>query len=89
MTLVRRATFAAALAATLVACQGNRAPGATGKPAPVADLVIYGRVWTGDSARPWAAAVAVAGDTIAAVGDSSAVAAWQGTGRKSVKTGAA
>ena len=26
-----------------------------------ADLVVYGRVWTGDSARPWARRVAVAG----------------------------
>ncbi len=33
-----------------------------------ADLVVYGRVWTGDSARPWASAVAVAGDSIVAVG---------------------
>lgn len=89
MTLVRRAALAAALAATLPACQGNGAPGATGKPAPVASLVIYGRVWTGDSARPWAAAVAVAGDTIVAVGDSSAVAAYQGSGTRVVNNGAA
>ena len=33
--------------------------------------MVYGRVWTGDSARPWAGAVAVAGDTIAAMGDSA------------------
>ena len=39
-----------------------------------ADLVVYGRVWTGDSARPWAGAVAVAGDTVSAVGDSAEVA---------------
>ena len=39
-----------------------------------ADLVVYGRVWTGDSARPWAGAVAVAGDTVAAVGDSAEIA---------------
>ena len=89
MTLVRRAALAAALAATLPACQGNGAPGATGEPAPVASLVIYGRVWTGDSARPWAAAVAVAGDTIVAVGDSSAVAAYQGSGTRVVNNGAA
>ncbi len=38
-----------------------------------ADLVVYGRVWTGDSARPWAGAVAVAGDSIVAVGDRHAV----------------
>jgi predicted amidohydrolase YtcJ len=39
-----------------------------------ADLVVYGRVWTGDSAKPWAGAVAVAGDTISAVGDSAEIA---------------
>jgi len=37
---------------------------------PKADLVVYGRVWTGDGARPWAAAVATRGDIILAVGDS-------------------
>ncbi len=35
-----------------------------------ADLVVFGRVWTGDSTRPWAQAVAVEGDRIVAVGDS-------------------
>jgi predicted amidohydrolase YtcJ len=39
-----------------------------------ADLVVYGRVWTGDSARPWAGAVAVSGDTVSAVGDSAEIA---------------
>jgi predicted amidohydrolase YtcJ len=38
---------------------------------PKADLVVYGRVWTGDSAKPWATAVATRGDTILAVGDSA------------------
>jgi predicted amidohydrolase YtcJ len=41
--------------------------------APAADLVVFGRIWTGDSARPWAQAVAVVGDTVAAVGDSSRI----------------
>jgi predicted amidohydrolase YtcJ len=36
--------------------------------------VVYGRVWTGDSAKPWAGAVAVSGDTVSAVGDSSEIA---------------
>ncbi|HWA41201.1 MAG TPA: amidohydrolase [Gemmatimonadales bacterium] len=45
-------------------------------PAPKASIVIYGKVWTGDSARPAATAVAIAGDTIVAVGDSAAVAPW-------------
>jgi predicted amidohydrolase YtcJ len=38
-----------------------------------ADLVVYGRIWTGDSARPWARALAVQGDRILQVGDSEAV----------------
>ncbi|HYF38224.1 MAG TPA: amidohydrolase, partial [Gemmatimonadales bacterium] len=38
-----------------------------------ADLVVYGRVWTGDSARPWAGAVAVQGERIVEVGDSTQV----------------
>lgn len=42
--------------------------------APTASLVIYGKAWTGDPAHPVATAVAIAGDTIAAVGDSAAVA---------------
>ena len=46
--------------------------------APKADLVVFGRVWTGDSTRPWAAAVASRGDTILAVGDSAEVAALVG-----------
>lgn len=46
---------------------------------PRADLVVYGRVWTGDSASPWAAAVASRGDTILAVGDSADVARLVGS----------
>ena len=42
--------------------------------APPADLVVFGKVWTGDSAHPLAAAVATRGDTIVAVGDSATVA---------------
>ena len=39
-----------------------------------ADLVVYGRTWTGDAGAPWVGAVAVAGDSIAAVGDSAQIA---------------
>lgn len=38
------------------------------------DLVAYGRVWTGDSTAPWAQAVAVEGDSIVFVGDSTGLA---------------
>ena len=54
-----------------------------------ADLVAYGRVWTGDSARPWAQAVAVNGDTVAAVGDSSQIAQSVGRGTRVLSNGKA
>jgi predicted amidohydrolase YtcJ len=53
---VHRALPAFALAG-LLAC-GN-AP--HGRPA---DLVVYGRIWTGDSAAPWAAALAIKADLV-------------------------
>lgn len=53
--------------------------GCAAKPAaPPADLIVYGRVWTGDSAKPWASAVATRGDTILAVGDSGEIARLSG-----------
>jgi predicted amidohydrolase YtcJ len=54
-----------------------------------ADLVVYGRVWTGDSAAPWAGAVAVAGDTISAVGDSAEIAGLAGPETKVLSNGSA
>jgi predicted amidohydrolase YtcJ len=53
-----------------------------------ADLVVYGRVWTGDSARPWASAVAVRGDRIAAVGDSAEIARLAGPATRTLSGGA-
>ena len=52
-----------------------------------ADLVVYGRVWTGDSGRPWAGAVAVSGDTVAAVGDSAEVEALVGPSTRVLANG--
>jgi predicted amidohydrolase YtcJ len=51
------------LAATLAACS----------PGPRPDTLVLGRVWTGDSARPWSEAVAIQGDSIVAVGDSASL----------------
>lgn len=47
---------------------------ACGSHAMPADLVVYGTTWTGVANAPDAHAVAVRGDTIVAVGDSSAIA---------------
>ena len=53
-----------------------------------ADLVVYGRVWTGDSARPWAGAVAVRGDRIIAAGDSGDIAGLAGPATRVLSNGA-
>ena len=56
---------------------------------PPADLVVFGRVWTGDSAAPWAGGVAIAGDTIEAIGDSARIAPYAGAGTKVLANGQA
>jgi predicted amidohydrolase YtcJ len=48
---------------------------------PVTLAVVNARVWTGDSARPWAEALAVRGDRIASVGSSAAVRKMAGDAR--------
>jgi hypothetical protein len=67
MTLLRPWYPVATLLA-LVAC----------RPAPSPDVLILGRIWTGDSTRPWVEAVAVRGDSIVALGDSAALVATAG-----------
>lgn len=65
--------------ATVLAILG----GCTMSPASEVTLaVVNGRVWTGDAKRPWADAVAVAGDTIAAVGSSAAIRKLAGAGAR-------
>jgi predicted amidohydrolase YtcJ len=54
-----------------------------------ADLLVYGRVWTGDSAKPWAQAVAVAADTILGVGDSAALSKLVGSRTRVIHNGKA
>ena len=46
---------------------------------PGADLVVLGRIWTGDSAAPWVQGVAIQGDSILAVGDSATIARLTGS----------
>ena len=48
---------------------------------PVTLAVVNARVWTGDSARPWAEAFAVRGDRFATVGSSAAVRKIAGNAR--------
>jgi hypothetical protein len=63
MTSITRFPAPAALLA-LAACAST----------PPADLAVFGRVWTGDSAQPFVQAVATRSDTIIALGDSATIA---------------
>ena len=49
--------------------------------APVTLVVVNARVWTGDSTRPWAEAIAVGGERIASVGSSAAIRKMAGQAR--------
>jgi len=49
--------------------------------APVTLAVVNARVWTGDSTRPWAEALAVRGERIASVGSSAAIRKMAGAAR--------
>jgi predicted amidohydrolase YtcJ len=60
-----------------------------GRSTAPADLVVFGRVWTGDSVRKWAGAVAVTGDRIVEVGDSAGVARRIGGSTKVLSNGTA
>lgn len=55
---------------------------------PPADLIVYGKVWTGDSAQPLVQAVATRGDTIVALGDSASVAKLAGQATTILSNGA-
>lgn len=81
-------TFSLLAAGVWLTAGCRSAPGSATGPRP-ADLVIYGRVWTGDSAQPWAQAVAVAHDTIAAVGDSATLSKLLGSGTRVIHNGKA
>src|ERR687883_92727 len=54
---------------------------------PVTLAVVNARVWTGDPRRPWADAVAVSGDRVAAVGSSAEVRKLAGPDARVVDAG--
>ena len=51
---------------------------------PQADLIVTGKIWTGNSTQPWAEAMAVAGDSIVAVGPLSEVKKWEGQNSRKI-----
>ena len=58
--------MAAVMAAVMAACAGE---------APPDRILVNARIWTGDSARPAATALAIRGDRIMAVGDDATISA--------------
>ena len=60
------------------------APAADAQSTPVSLAVVNARIWTGDPKRPWAEAIAVRGDRIAAVGSSAEIRKLTGAGAKIV-----
>lgn len=78
MPTFRSLAAIAAVAAPSFACTMQKT--AT-QSAPITLAVVNARVWTGDSRRPWADAIAVGGDRIAAVGSSAEVRKLSGSAR--------
>src|SRR5271169_989094 len=76
-----RASFCFLLSLWLTAsCAGQQRQGA--------DLIITNaKIWTVDSRKPTAEAVAIVADRIAAVGTNAEIAAWRGSGRKVIDAG--
>lgn len=77
---MRRSWMVLAVAALLSGCS---------QPAPEqpADLIVYGSVWTGDSAAPVAAGIAVRGGTIVAVGSKRQVDRFRGPATRVLDNG--
>jgi predicted amidohydrolase YtcJ len=69
----RHPALAVTLAATLAAALGGCSSRMSTPAEPVSLAVVNARVWTGDPRRPWADAVAVRGERLAAVGSSAEV----------------
>ena len=76
----------ARLCRALVSFLGMLASACAGASAP--DLVIrHAKVFTNDTARPWAEAVAIKGERVVAVGDDATVAALAGASTKVIDAG--
>jgi predicted amidohydrolase YtcJ len=77
---MRRSRFVLAAAALFLGCS---------QPAPErpADLVVFGRVWTGDSAVPTAAGIAVRGGSVVAVGSRRQIDRFRGPATRVLDNG--
>lgn len=77
-TTTYRLSAAALLGVLLIAaCDMNQSAGT-----PISLVITNARIWTGNPNRPWADAIALAGDRIAAVGSGAQVAKLAGNARQ-------
>lgn len=76
---MRSRSLACLFVLLFIACSGT----------PPADLVVFGRIWTGNPEQPWAGALAVRGDTILALGDSADMARYIGDQTRRLDNGKA
>ncbi len=60
---------------------------ACGPAGPAPDLIVLGRVWTGDRTAPWAQGVAIRGDRILALGDRDTILAMATSGTVTLDNG--
>ncbi len=71
---MKKISIALSLITLLISCKQH----------PVADQVVFGKIWTGHASQPWAEAMAITGDSIVAVGARSEIEKWIGS--QTVKT---
>jgi len=84
--MIRAAGLAAAAAAVVVLLAGE----AGRKGGPMADqIIVNGNIWTGDSSRPRAEALAIRGDRLLAVGSTVEVQKTAGPNTKTIDAGGA
>src|SRR5690349_17247314 len=55
---------------------------------PKADLIVTGKIWTGDEKKEWAEAMAIVGDSIVAVGTKNELEEWVGDKTEKLETAA-
>lgn len=51
---------------------------------PKADLIVTGKIWTGNAVQPYVEAMAIMGDSIVAVGQLSEIKNWEGEATKKI-----
>ncbi|MDZ4714261.1 MAG: amidohydrolase [Cytophagales bacterium] len=54
---------------------------------PQADVIVKGRIWTGNERLPLAEAMAIRGDSIVMIGSNTDVAAWEGSKTETIVAG--